>query len=159
MPGQRVDEQAPRHGQVILVAVERQAGERFGAGGGAGQVAGRQVDLRGHQVAGAELEPAERAHRERIEQLERAIDAAESELEPLTTFILPGGTALGALLHVARTVSRRAERAAWSAIDANPEDTSVLPAKYLNRLSDLLFIMGRVANPEGDVLWKPGAGA
>jgi cob(I)alamin adenosyltransferase len=66
---------------------------------------------------------------------------------------------LGALLHVARTVSRRAERAAWSAIDTNPEDTSVLPAKYLNRLSDLLFIMGRVANPEGDVLWKPGAGA
>ncbi len=77
----------------------------------------------------------------------------------MNSFILPGGTALGALLHVARTVSRRAERAAWSAINANPEDTSVLPAKYLNRLSDLLFIMGRVANPEGDVLWKPGAGA
>ena len=94
-----------------------------------------------------------------IDRLEGWCDELNEQLAPLNSFILPGGTALGALLHVARTVSRRAERAAWSAIDANPEDTSVLPAKYLNRLSDLLFIMGRVANPEGDVLWKPGAGA
>ncbi|MGG7104454.1 cob(I)yrinic acid a,c-diamide adenosyltransferase [Rhodococcus sp. 24CO] len=94
-----------------------------------------------------------------IDRLEGWCDELNDELAPLNSFILPGGTPLGALLHVARTVSRRAERAAWSAIDAHPEDTSVLPAKYLNRLSDLLFIMGRVANPNGDVLWKPGAGA
>jgi cob(I)alamin adenosyltransferase len=60
------------------------------------------------------------------------------------------------LLHVARTVVRRAERSAWAAVDSRPEGVSVLPAKYLNRLSDLLFILSRVANPGGDVLWKPG---
>lgn len=60
---------------------------------------------------------------------------------------------------MARTVSRRAERSAWAAIDAHPDDTSALPAKYLNRLSDLLFILSRVANPDGDVLWQPGGAA
>ena len=74
----------------------------------------------------------------------------------LTSFILPGGSPGGAYLHVARTVTRRAERSAWAAVEAHPETTSVLPAKYLNRLSDLLFVLGRVANPEGDVLWVPG---
>jgi cob(I)alamin adenosyltransferase len=63
------------------------------------------------------------------------------------------------LLHVARTVVRRAERSAWAAVDSQPEGVSVLPAKYLNRLSDLLFILTRVANVGGDVLWKPGGGA
>ena len=67
-----------------------------------------------------------------------------------------GGTALSALLHVARTVVRRAERSAWIAVKAYPETISVLPARYLNRLSDLLFILSRVANPDGDVLWQPG---
>jgi cob(I)alamin adenosyltransferase len=57
---------------------------------------------------------------------------------------------------VARTVARRAERSAWLAIEAHPDSVSVLPAKYLNRLSDLLFILCRVANPGGDVLWQPG---
>jgi cob(I)alamin adenosyltransferase len=60
------------------------------------------------------------------------------------------------LLHVARAVVRRAERSAWAAVDSRPGGVSVLPAKYLNRLSDLLFILSRVANPGGDVLWKPG---
>lgn len=91
-----------------------------------------------------------------VERLEGWCDEFNDELEPLNSFILPGGTVLAAQLHVARTVVRRAERAAWAAVDAAPEDTSVLPAKYLNRLSDLLFILGRVANPGGDVLWKPG---
>ncbi|MGW0041865.1 cob(I)yrinic acid a,c-diamide adenosyltransferase [Rhodococcus sp. NPDC003348] len=91
-----------------------------------------------------------------VERLEGWCDEFNEELEPLNSFILPGGTVLAAQLHVARTVVRRAERAAWAAVDAAPEDTSVLPAKYLNRLSDLLFILGRVANPGGDVLWKPG---
>ncbi|MBY8863697.1 cob(I)yrinic acid a,c-diamide adenosyltransferase [Nocardia sp. CA2R105] len=92
-----------------------------------------------------------------IDRLERYCDEFNSELAPLNSFILPGGTPLAALLHTARTVVRRAERAAWSAVQAHPDDISVLPAKYLNRLSDLLFILGRVANPEGDILWRPGA--
>lgn len=91
-----------------------------------------------------------------VERLEAWCDEFNEALEPLHSFILPGGTPLAAHLHVARTVVRRAERAAWAAIDAAPDDTSVLPAKYLNRLSDLLFILSRVANPGGDVLWKPG---
>jgi cob(I)alamin adenosyltransferase len=93
-----------------------------------------------------------------IERLEGWCDEYNEPLAALNSFILPGGTALAALLHVARTVVRRAERSAWAAVDASPEDTSVLPAKYLNRLSDLLFILSRAANPDGDVLWKPGAG-
>ena len=91
-----------------------------------------------------------------IDRLEGWIDEFNAELADLTSFILPGGSAGGAYLHVARTVARRAERAAWAAVDAHPETTSVLPAKYLNRLSDLLFVLGRVANPKGDVLWVPG---
>ncbi|GGC70297.1 cob(I)yrinic acid a,c-diamide adenosyltransferase [Hoyosella rhizosphaerae] len=90
-----------------------------------------------------------------IQRLETWCDEFNADLEPLNSFILPGGTQLSALLHVARTVTRRAERAVWALIDDDPEHTSVLPAKYLNRLSDLLFILGRCANPDGDVLWKP----
>ena len=74
----------------------------------------------------------------------------------LNSFILPGGSGLSALLHVARTVTRRAERSAWIAVKAHPDTVSPLPARYLNRLSDLLFILCRVANPDGDVLWRPG---
>lgn len=92
-----------------------------------------------------------------IDRLEAWCDEFNDELPVLTSFILPGGTPLGALLHVARTVARRAERSAWAAVHASPETTSDLPAKYLNRLSDLLFILSRYANPEGDVQWVPGA--
>lgn len=95
-----------------------------------------------------------------IDALEAWCDSFGEELTPLDSFILPGGTPLAALLHQARTVTRRAERAAWAAIDANPEDTEVAPAKYLNRLSDLLFILGRVVNVRAgieDVKWVPGA--
>ncbi|WP_069167570.1 cob(I)yrinic acid a,c-diamide adenosyltransferase [Nocardia altamirensis] len=91
-----------------------------------------------------------------IDRLETWCDEFNAELPALNSFILPGGTALAALLHTARTVARRAERSAWAAIETHPEDTNVLPAKYLNRLSDLLFILSRVANPGGDILWKPG---
>jgi len=94
-----------------------------------------------------------------IDRLERWCDEYNENLSALNSFILPGGTPLAALLHVARTVVRRAERAAWGAIGAYPQDTNVLPAKYLNRLSDLLFVLSRYANPEGDVLWQPGGGA
>lgn len=91
-----------------------------------------------------------------IDRLEGWCDAYNAGLPALKSFVLPGGSPLSALLHVARTVVRRAERSAWAAVDAQPEGVSVLPAKYLNRLSDLLFILSRVANPDGDVLWRPG---
>lgn len=93
-----------------------------------------------------------------IERLEKWCDEYNEDLPALNSFILPGGTALSALLHVARTVTRRAERSAWIAVKAHPDTVSALPARYLNRLSDLLFILSRVANPDGDVLWKPGGG-
>lgn len=92
-----------------------------------------------------------------IDALEAACDRYNAELEPLTSFILPGGTPGSALLHVARTVTRRAERSAWAAVEAYGDSTNTLTAIYLNRLSDLLFILGRVANAEvGDVPWRPG---
>jgi cob(I)alamin adenosyltransferase len=92
-----------------------------------------------------------------IDALEQWCDAFGENLPALDSFILPGGTAGSALLHQARTITRRAERSAWAAIDGHPEDTSTLPAKYLNRLSDLLFILARVAaGPAGDVKWVPG---
>ena len=91
-----------------------------------------------------------------IERLEKWCDQYNEPLPALHSFILPGGTPLSALLHVARTVTRRAERSAWIAVKTHPQTVSSLPARYLNRLSDLLFILGRVANPDGDVLWKPG---
>lgn len=100
--------------------------------------------------------PPLRITQEYIDRLEGWCDEFNEALPALNSFILPGGTPLSALLHVARTIARRAERAAWEAIDAHPDDMSALPAKYLNRLSDLLFILSRVANPDGDVLWQPG---
>jgi cob(I)alamin adenosyltransferase len=92
-----------------------------------------------------------------VERLEQACDTYNEALPKLGSFILPGGTAGAALLHVARTVTRRAERSTWALLDEDPERTNPLTAQYLNRLSDLLFILSRVANPGGDVLWKPGA--
>lgn len=92
-----------------------------------------------------------------IDRLETWCDEFLTGLAPLDSFILPGGTPEAAQLHVARTVTRRAERSAWALIEADPDTANPLTAKYLNRLSDLLFILGRRANPDGDVLWKPGA--
>lgn len=91
-----------------------------------------------------------------IDRLEEWCDEYNEELPKLDSFILPGGTPLAAYLHVARTVVRRAERSAWDAKAEFGDSVSELPAKYLNRLSDLLFIVSRVANPDGDVLWLPG---
>jgi cob(I)alamin adenosyltransferase len=89
-------------------------------------------------------------------RLETACDTYNERLEKLSSFILPGGTSGAALLHVARTVVRRAERAVWALLADQPETTNREPVLYLNRLSDLLFILSRVANPDGDVLWRPG---
>ena len=94
-----------------------------------------------------------------IDRLEAWCDEFNEPLPALNSFVLPGGTPLSALLHVARTVARRAERSAWRAVESHPESVNVLAAKYLNRLSDLLFILSRVANPGGDVLWQPGGPA
>ena len=93
-----------------------------------------------------------------LERLEQACDEYNERLTKLRSFILPGGTPGAALLHVARTVARRAERSAWAAIDVYGDSVNPLAARYLNRLSDLLFILARSANAErGDVLWQPGA--
>ena len=89
-------------------------------------------------------------------RLERACDTYNERLEKLASFILPGGTPTAALLNVARTVVRRAERSTWALLQAEPDTTNKEPVLYLNRLSDLLFILGRIENPGGDVLWKPG---
>ncbi|GAB5902642.1 cob(I)yrinic acid a,c-diamide adenosyltransferase [Mycobacteroides chelonae] len=94
-----------------------------------------------------------------IDRLEHWCDEYNADLPKLNSFVLPGGTPLSGLLHVARTVTRRAERSAWAAIDAYPDSTNALTAKYLNRLSDLLFILSRVANDGKDTLWKPGGPA
>jgi cob(I)alamin adenosyltransferase len=95
-----------------------------------------------------------RIDEERIAELERAIDACEVELEPLRSFIVPGGTPKAAALHVARTVCRRAERRIVHL--AHNEELPALVVKYLNRLSDLLFMLARVANKRagaGEVTW------
>jgi len=91
-----------------------------------------------------------------VERLEAWCDDFNARLDKLSSFILPGGTPGAALLHVARTVTRRAERTAWALIEVDGERTNVLAARYLNRLSDLLFVLARIANPDGDVLWQPG---
>ncbi|WP_369253610.1 cob(I)yrinic acid a,c-diamide adenosyltransferase [Geodermatophilus amargosae] len=91
------------------------------------------------------------------ERLEAACDEHNEALPKLTSFVLPGGTALAALLHQARVVVRRAERSVWALLEADGERTNAETARYLNRLSDLLFILAREANPDGDVLWEPGA--
>lgn len=100
--------------------------------------------------------PPLRIEQSYIDALEADCDRFNEQLEALNSFILPGGTPGAAMLHVARTIARRAERAAWAAVEAVPETTSVLPARYLNRLSDLLFIMSRLANNSNDVKWVPG---
>jgi cob(I)alamin adenosyltransferase len=95
-----------------------------------------------------------RLDEERVAQLEAAIDAGEAELEPLRAFILPGGTPKAAALHVARTVCRRAERRVVTL--AHDVEIPELVVMYLNRLSDLLFVLARVANRRagaGEVTW------
>jgi len=94
-----------------------------------------------------------------ITRLEEACDEYNERLEPLRSFVLPGGTVAAAHLHVARTVVRRAERSTWAALDTYHGGMNPLTATYLNRLSDLLFILSRLANKDagGDVLWQPGA--
>jgi cob(I)alamin adenosyltransferase len=94
-----------------------------------------------------------------VTRLEAWCDEFNAPLPKLDSFILPGGTPGAALLHTARVVTRRAERSTWALLQADAQRTNPVTARYLNRLSDLLFILCRVANPDGDVLWGPGGKA
>lgn len=103
--------------------------------------------------------PPLRVEQAYVDALEAACDTYNDRLQALRSFVLPGGTPGAALLHVSRTVVRRAERSTWAALEAHGETMNPLTATYLNRLSDLLFILARHANlaAGGDVLWVPGA--
>ena len=101
--------------------------------------------------------PPLRVEQSYVDRLERWCDRYNETLEPLRSFILSGGTPGSAHLHVCRTVVRRAERSAWAAYADHADSMNPLAITYLNRLSDLLFILARHANREqGDVLWVPG---
>jgi cob(I)alamin adenosyltransferase len=100
--------------------------------------------------------PPIRVTEAQVERVEGWCDDFNSRVPALDSFILPGGTPGAALLHVARTICRRAERSAWAVIEVDGERTGTAPIRYLNRLSDLLFILSRIANPHGDVKWVPG---
>ena len=94
-----------------------------------------------------------------VDRLEREIDMLNADLAPLTSFVLPGGSPASAALHLARTVCRRAERAAVAFAESEDASAHASALRYLNRLSDLLFVAARFANDggAGDVLWAPAA--
>lgn len=107
-------------------------------------------------VDNPEIKPL-RITQEQIDYLETQIDKYNANLQPLRSFILPSGSIASSHLHVARTVVRRAERRTWHAINSFGEGVNILTAKYLNRLSDLLFVLARYENQaNGDQLWIPG---
>ena len=114
-------------------------------------------DLGADVATPGEVEGALRIVASQVARLEIEIDEMNARLEPLTSFILPGGSEAVAALHLARAVVRRAERAAVALNEAEPLNPHLLA--YLNRLSDHLFVAARVvaASEDGDVLWKPGA--
>ncbi|HWK47208.1 MAG TPA: cob(I)yrinic acid a,c-diamide adenosyltransferase [Stellaceae bacterium] len=101
--------------------------------------------------------PALRIVAAQVDRLEREIDGMNAALQPLNSFVLPGGTALASALHLARTVTRRAERLLTALAEREPINPEAV--KYLNRLSDHLFVLSRRVNDLGhlDVLWVPGA--
>ncbi len=113
-----------------------------------------QADL-GSAVAGEH--PEVQVSEEYVQRLERAYAAYSDQLEPTDGAVLPGGTVSAALLFQARTVARRAERTAWAAAEAHTDSVNPMVARYLNRLSALLFVLARVSNIEhGDSIWWPG---
>jgi cob(I)alamin adenosyltransferase len=114
-------------------------------------------DLGADLATPGRIEGALRIAPSQVARLEAEIDAATAALAPLTSFILPAGTACAAALHLARTICRRAERDCVAAVAAG--DGLEQPAlHYINRLSDLLFVLARLANAQdGDILWEPGA--
>lgn len=115
-----------------------------------------ESDAKGGPGGGEPARSALRINAAQVERLEAEIDAVNGKLADLTSFVLPGGSPAAAYLHLARTVSRRAERDITALAEAetlNPE-----AVRYINRLSDLLFVLARHANDDGvrDVLWEPG---
>lgn len=118
------------------------------------------ADLATPEIEGApEPEyPPLRITKEQVERLESEIDLLNEELEPLRSFVLPGGTSVAANLHLARTISRRAERHMVELSQTENEIVSTEALQYINRLSDLLFVMSRYVNDKGnsDILWTPG---
>ena len=115
------------------------------------------ADLSTPVIDEPKIEPL-RVTQEQINYLETQIDGFNKDLAELRSFVLPSGTAASSLLHLARTVTRRAERTTWHAIHSFGAGVNPLSAQYLNRLSDLLFVLARYENREvGDVLWVPGA--
>jgi len=115
------------------------------------------ADLCTPVIDNPEFEPL-RVLESQVSYLESQIDHYNESLEPLRSFVLPSGTPAASLLHVSRTVVRRAERSTWHAIHSFGGGVNPLTAKYLNRLSDLLFVLARVENKSiGDQLWVPGA--
>lgn len=156
---------------LAVVAADRAGGPASSAGAAMGARIREVLCSVQHDLfdAGADLatplapeEPAGAALRiiaSQTERLEPLIDEFNADLQPLTSFVLPGGSEVAACLHVARTVVRRAERLVVALRQAETDATSPEVVKYLNRLSDLLFVLSRAANAAegGDVLWKPGA--
>ena len=115
------------------------------------------ADLSTPVIDEPKVEPL-RITEEQIQFIEDQIDEYNAELQPLRSFVLPSGSAASSHLHVARTVVRRAERQTWHAIHQFGAGVNLLTAKYLNRLSDLLFVLARYQNQaNGDQLWVPGA--
>ncbi len=116
-----------------------------------------QGESKGEDGDGGEGKEALRINTEQVARLEREIDDMNEDLEPLASFVLPGGSAASAHLHHARTVVRRAERLATELAASDPVNPQAIA--YLNRLSDHLFVMARDLNGGGkdDVLWRPGA--
>jgi cob(I)alamin adenosyltransferase len=114
----------------------------------------REAALRGGEGASAGAAPPLRIQPDQVERLERAIDSINTRLKPLRSFVLPGGGPAAAWLHLARTVCRRAEREVVTL--ARQEKVNPQAAIYLNRLSDLLFVMARAASRGREMLWVPG---
>ncbi len=112
----------------------------------------------GNPVVAEPPHPPLRVTQTYVEWIEERCDHFNEQLDRLRSFILPGGSVGAAQLHVARTVARRAERSAWAAFEVHGDSMNPLAIRYLNRLSDLLFVLARIANREvGDVLWVPGS--
>lgn len=145
---------------IAIGALERDNGEKALVAG-LRRIQNDLFDL-GADIAtpGEDFTPSEMSLRivqAQVDWLEAAIDTANEQLEPLTSFILPGGSAAAAAMHLARAVTRRAERALVAA--ASSESVNPLATTYLNRLSDYLFVLCRLINRDrgGDILWVPGA--
>lgn len=146
-----IDEANCALGAALTLLGEGDHGQRLRA------IQNELFDLGADVATPGEVEGALRITAGQVERLEREIDAMNADLAPLTSFILPGGSAAAAAVHMARAVTRRAERAMVALNDAEPVNPAAL--SYVNRLSDHLFVTARhlAAAQGGDILWQPGA--